>query len=73
MEQFGPVDYAVLCKATIRDITAEADKAEAEGDKKDKKSKQKTEEMITHKGTGFVRFQSVADAKTLLELSQSLE
>lgn len=70
MEQFGPLDYAVLCKATIRDITSE------DPNQKDSKSKDKSklkQEVITHKGTGFVRFQSAADAKTLYDLSQSLE
>jgi len=70
MEQFGALDYAVLCKATIRDITPE------DTNQKDAKSKDKSkskQDVITHKGTGFVRFQSAADAKTLYDLSQSLE
>ena len=50
MEQFGPVKYALLCRAT-----GELDDTQ------------------THRGTGFVRFQSKEDARTLLELSESLQ
>jgi RNA recognition motif-containing protein len=67
MEQFGPVDYAVLCKAAIKDITQDEDEAT-------KKVNKKPDQLLgTHKGTGFVRFKNNADAKTLLELSLNLE
>jgi hypothetical protein len=63
MEQFGPVDYAVLCKAAIRDVTQP-------DDKNDKKNGKKQDKLLgTHKGTGFVRFANTPDAQSLLELS----
>jgi RNA recognition motif-containing protein len=62
MEQFGMVDYAVLCKAAVKDVTA--------SDEKEAKINKKQDKLLgTHKGTGFVRFQNQADADTLLELS----
>lgn len=35
MEQFGPVDYAVLCKAAIRDVTQPEDAPAKTGKKPD--------------------------------------
>lgn len=67
MEQFGPVDYAVLCKAAIRDVTQQEDKPASKANKK------QDQLLGTHKGTGFVRFVNTSDANSLLELSQNLE
>jgi len=56
MESFGSFDYAVLCK-TRGDLMHST---EEEG---------KQAQQSNHKGTGFVRFQSQADADALLNLS----
>ncbi len=57
MEQFGPVAYAVLCKAA-GDMKVE----QLEGSL-----------PTTHKGTGFVRFKKAEDSASLVSLSQQLE
>lgn len=57
MEQFGPVAYAVLCKAA-GDMKVE----QLEGSL-----------PTTHKGTGFVRFKKAEDSTSLVSLSQQLE
>jgi len=64
MEQFGPVEYAVLVNAAIKHVTQpQPDEKEAAktGNKQDQ-LKKPDQLLGTHKGTGFVRFANTPDA-----------